>query len=93
MDDFAPSFHAKGITPDEELGGEQPIMAVIDTDIFHKVVGNLLQNALKYSRHTVQIRLTRDPQQLRLSILNDGHLIRPSEERSIFTLFTRLEKS
>lgn len=93
VDDFAPSFHAKGITPDEELGSEQPVMAVIDTDIFHKVVGNLLQNALKYSRHTVRIRLTRDPQQLRFSILNDGHLIRPSEERSIFTLFTRLEKS
>lgn len=88
--DFAPSLQAKGITLKLELNTDSPVSAFIDTDIFHKVVGNLLQNALKYARTTVCIRLRRDNNGIMLSVLNDGHLIQPHERDAVFQLFTRL---
>jgi signal transduction histidine kinase len=48
------------------------LMVEMDTTRFTRLLGNLLDNAEKYARHTVRVRLNRRPQGFRLAVCDDG---------------------
>ena len=55
-------------------------MAAIDKEAITKVLSNLLNNALKYARHTITIDLFQDEADFTVRIVSDGerYLKRPA---------------
>jgi len=73
-----------------ESGGE-PIMAMADEELFGLALGQLLDNALKYSRPGAAIVVTvgRQRQAARVRVWNQGASIAASERHRIFDRFYR----
>ncbi len=73
----------------------QSIIALIDLDAFEKICYNLLNNALKYADHRIEITLKTDENTKTcvLIIKNDGAIIPPTEQQNIFEPFNRLKRS
>lgn len=70
------------------------VEAYIDQEAFDKILSNLLDNAVKYARHTVSVILPPpETDSLIFSILikNDGHLIPEDKREMIFDTFYRLK--
>ncbi len=64
----------------------------VDVDMIHRVLINLLENAIKYSPSGVQIRLGAQVEGtfVRISIKDHGPGIAPADQQRIFEKFTRL---
>ena len=71
----------------------QAITANFDPILLKHAVDNLLTNALKYAKKSIQVTLTQDDNQTTISIEDDGQGI-PLEDRiQIFNAFASLESS
>lgn len=56
-------------------------------------VSNLLANALRYAKQSVQLSVVRDHELFRIVVEDDGEGIPENERASIFRAFTRLDTS
>ena len=71
---FSQLIEEKEIEFELELG-DKDIFAFVDKEAFKKVLSNLMNNAIKYSKDKVSISLFRDEKKLTLIVKNDGNLI------------------
>ena len=71
---------------------QERIMAAIDKEAITKVLSNLLNNALKYARHTITIDLFQDEADFTVRIVSDGEKIPEASSQQIFEPFYQMEK-
>ncbi|MBF4470366.1 hybrid sensor histidine kinase/response regulator transcription factor [Flavobacterium sp. HJJ] len=89
---FTPLIEERGI--DFELAlGERDIFAFVDKEAFKKILSNLINNAIKYSKDKVSITLFRDEKKLTLIVKNDGNLIPFQLKDKIFEPFFRVDNT
>jgi two-component system, OmpR family, sensor histidine kinase KdpD len=71
--------------------GSGTVEALADAELLRLAIGQILENACKYSApgSTVAIRMDRLPDAVVIRIANDGSNIRPSERQRIFERFYR----
>lgn len=72
----------------------EPIMAICDEEITHRVLGNLFQNALKFTSDGGCIRITvkRADSMVRLEMSDDGAGIPPEYHTKIFEKFGQADR-
>lgn len=71
---------------------EESIVAAIDREAITKILSNLLNNALKYARHTILVELLKDATTFTVRVISDGDQITPDASRLIFEPFYQMEK-
>ena len=74
-------------------GGVEPIRVTGDPDQLHRVLRNLVDNAVRHARHSVTISLTAAGDQGHLVVGNDGPAIAVEDRTRIFDRFVRLDDS
>jgi ligand-binding sensor domain-containing protein/signal transduction histidine kinase len=85
---FQPAINSKRVTYVIEI--ETPdISCNIDEDGVIKIVSNLIDNAIKYSRSRIILTITSSEEQAIVRIANDGGIIPEEERASIFEPFHR----
>jgi signal transduction histidine kinase len=74
------------------LDVEENCMIVGDMLLLHLAVNNLLENAIKYTPHdsVINIRLSKDNNQVMLQVTDNGGGIPDSEKKKIFSKFYRI---
>ena len=80
------NFSYKLLLPDEK------IFAYVDTEAFYKIISNLIDNALKYSEKSIEIKLEVLDQNLEIfsvTVTNEGPPIHPELREKIFEPFFR----
>lgn len=84
---------AQGI--DVHLTGEdvQDAVAAGDAVALRRVVANLIGNAVKFSRSTVAVSVSRTGASCRITVEDDGPGIPASERTAVFSPFYRIERS
>jgi two-component system sensor histidine kinase BaeS len=89
----APAFAAADISFEVDLPPSLPVLA--DPDGLTQVLGNLLQNALRYTPGAGSVWLTGELQDgtARLTVSNTGPGIPPADLPHVFERFYRVEKS
>ncbi len=89
----APGFAAAGLAFEVDLPPSLPVAA--GSDALAQVVGNLLQNALRYTPSPGSVRLAaeRRASEVRVSVCNSGPGIPPEDLPHVFERFYRVEKS
>lgn len=88
---FEPTIIQQG----KELSADIPdddITAAIDREAVTKILSNLLNNALKYSAHTIRIELNRDDTTLSIRVTSDGNRIPAELSQRIFEPFYQIDK-
>lgn len=65
----------------------------LDMRLMERVLDNLVNNALRYSNHTLRIRLQHNGSQASLSVEDDGPGIALDEREKVFEPFVRLDPS
>ena len=88
-----PGFERAGISLAVDLPGQ--LAAHADPDSLAQVLGNLLQNAMRYTPRggRVVIRAERRPADILVSVTNSGEGIPASELAHVFERFYRVDKS
>lgn len=66
---------------------EREYICVVDAEAINKIVGNLLNNALKYAKDTIKVLLDRKGDDLIIEIANNGEKIPPAYFDKIFLPF------
>ncbi|WP_281234941.1 hybrid sensor histidine kinase/response regulator [Flavobacterium gelatinilyticum] len=89
---FSQLIEERGIEFEPELG-EKDIFAFVDKEAFKKILSNLMNNAIKYSKDKVSITLFRDEKKLTLTVKNDGNQIPFHLKEKIFEPFFRVDNS
>lgn len=89
----SPAFDRAGIRVETELPQELTVSA--DPDGLAQVLGNLLQNALRYTPPggSVIVRAERRPETIVVSVANTGEGIPATDLPHVFERFYRVEKS
>ena len=72
---------------------EHPVYAHASADAIAQVVYNLVDNAVKFSRSLLGVRILESDGKLFVSVYNDGDTIPPEELPFIFDRFHKLDKS
>ncbi|MDR0656820.1 MAG: hypothetical protein LBG22_10940 [Treponema sp.] len=77
-----------------ELEGENTAVSVIP-HVLQEVLFNLLDNAVKYNRENGEVRVlvTKNRDEIRLSVADTGIGIPPAEQERVFERFYRIDKS
>lgn len=85
-------IESKGFTLETTIAEELP-MVMIDVENFETIVGNLLENAIKYSHKEkfIRISLGKEGQQVVLKITDRGMGIPKKSQKHIFEKFYRAE--
>ncbi len=88
-----PSFERAGVVLDLDLPAR--LDARTDPDAFAQMLGNLLQNAQRYTPGGghVTVRAERRPQDVLVSVVNTGDGIPPVDLPHVFERFYRVDKS
>lgn len=71
---------------------EESIVAGIDKEAITKILSNLLNNALKYGKHTIRAELLKDEETFTIRVISDGEKIPETAAQQIFEPFYRIEK-
>lgn len=73
--------------------GIGPIVADVDADIIRRVVGNLVGNAIKFTRSegSIDVTVTREEDAACVEVRDDGPGIAPEHHKRIFEKFGRVE--
>ena len=72
---------------------EEVIKAVVDKESVTKIVSNLLNNALKYAKKEIQVKLEKRDETLTIRVVSDGEKIPEDMREQIFTPFYRMESN
>ena len=64
----------------------------VDADMIAQVLGNLLDNALRYARARVLVRVARTPEAVEVSVVDDGPGIPPDKFSDLFNKFVQLDR-
>ena len=74
---------------------ENEINAEIDTDLFSRVVGNLLSNAKKYNKtgDTISVKLSAENNKISLTVSDNGSEIDKAFAEQMFSAFSRGDKA
>ncbi len=79
------------------LGGDSEVVIDGDSDGLHRVVVNLVDNAVRYATSAVEVALTVGRRSgesvVRLTVTDDGPGIAPEERQRVFDRFYRTEQS
>jgi len=86
---FQPALRERALTLQSDI--QPDIHAVLDRDLFGKIIANLLSNAYKYASSTIRLRLLADDEHLTFDIANDGTPVPAAMREEIFQPFTRYE--
>ncbi|HPB49850.1 MAG TPA: ATP-binding protein [Myxococcota bacterium] len=84
------------LRPGVEVGLDVPdpgVMVKADPRAFLRATGNLLSNALRFTRTRVVLQVAREGDMIAVSVCDDGPGIPVSERQSIFEPFKRLDDS
>jgi len=93
FDRFRPAGEQKGIQLQLKLP-RIPLQAYIDPEAFTKILSNMLNNAVKYAKSTIEVHmLPFNSEDLHFTILvkNDGYLIEETLGEKIFEPFFRIK--
>lgn len=71
---------------------EESIVAAIDKEAVTKILSNLLNNALKYGKHTVLIELLKSEATFTVRVSSDGEKIAAEASKQIFEAFYQMDK-
>lgn len=69
---------------------EEHVLAKIDKEAITKILSNLLNNALKYGEHDIQVKLSRQTNNFQVSVTSDGAKITGTKTEQIFEAFFQL---
>jgi signal transduction histidine kinase/ligand-binding sensor domain-containing protein len=74
---------------------EKTFLAYIDVEAFYKIISNLVDNAIKYGKTTVEISLVKtvEKDKFKVSVKNDGNKIPPEIKDKIFEPFFRAKET
>lgn len=79
--------------PVVRLVADDLVWTVGDPDELRRVVGNLVDNAVRHARTGVSVTVTRDGGQALLTVTDDGPGIPAADRARVFERFTRLDDS
>mgnify|MGYP000394064597 FL=1 len=71
---------------------EESIEAVVDKEAITKILSNLLNNALKYARHSICVELQRETEAFLVRVTSDGDKIPAEISQQIFEPFYQAAK-
>ncbi|NDV82728.1 two-component regulator propeller domain-containing protein [Bacteroides sp. 51] len=71
---------------------EESVVAAIDKEAITKILSNLLNNALKYARHTILVELVKDETTFTVRVVSDGERIALDASQQIFEPFYQMDK-
>ena len=71
---------------------EESIVAAIDKEAITKILSNLLNNALKYARHTILVELSKEETTFTVRVVSDGDKIPTEVGQQIFEAFYQIDK-
>ncbi|MEO3988586.1 two-component system sensor histidine kinase RstB [Pseudocitrobacter cyperus] len=86
----------QAVTPERVLSVKQLMpgdYGALDMRLMERVLDNLINNALRYSRKHIQVSLTLEGNQACLRVEDDGPGIAPAERERVFEPFVRLDPS
>lgn len=69
----------------------EAIIAAVDKEAITKIVSNLLNNALKYARKSIRLKLEKREEAFTILVTSDGEKIPESRSEQIFEPFYRME--
>jgi signal transduction histidine kinase/ligand-binding sensor domain-containing protein/CheY-like chemotaxis protein/AraC-like DNA-binding protein len=72
---------------------DKPLVANADADVLKKIINNLLNNALKYAKDRVELRLTVFEKSFEVTVTDNGKGIEKEEEARIFDPFYQAKNS
>ena len=72
---------------------EEVMTAVVDKESVTKIVSNLLNNALKYAKKEIQVKLEKKDDSLTIRVVSDGEKIPEDMREQIFAPFYRMESN
>lgn len=72
---------------------EEVMTAVVDKESVTKIVSNLLNNALKYAKKEIQVKLEKKDDSLTFRVVSDGEKIPEDMREQIFAPFYRMESN
>lgn len=71
---------------------EESIVAAIDKEAITKILSNLLNNALKYGKHTIVVELLKSDTAFTVRVSSDGEKIPMEASKQIFEAFYQMDK-
>ena len=93
IDRFEPTIILRGKTLEKDICEKEQIIASTDKEAVTKILSNLLNNALKYARHKISIKLSTDNACFVVSVTSDSDKISKEEKKRIFEPFYQIDKS
>ncbi|REL25783.1 hypothetical protein DXX93_03895 [Thalassotalea euphylliae] len=73
-------------------GPHEAMVCFVDKEAMIRVIDNLVRNAVRYARSTINIAVSRDQQHLRLAVQDDGPGVPEADRASLFEPFVRLDQ-
>ncbi|OAN62266.1 sensor histidine kinase [Sphingomonas sp. TDK1] len=84
---YDPLAEERGITLTVDISGQPEILA--DPELLFEAIGNVLDNAIKFARTKVTLRLRDDAGVPRIEVVDDGPGIPPEEHEAVLRRFHR----
>jgi len=79
--------------PSQDQHSQQRCAVTGDADGLRRMLGNLIENAVRYARTRVTVGVVRDGSRVRLTVTDDGPGIPPGDAQRAFGRFTRLDNA
>lgn len=76
-----------------ELAGAEPCAVTGDADGLRRMVGNLIDNAIRFARSRVEVSVSLDGAAARITVTDDGPGIPAADAERAFGRFTRLDNA
>ncbi|MCE9592564.1 MAG: HAMP domain-containing protein [Planctomycetes bacterium] len=91
---FAPIAEQKRVTVTARLG-DPPLIVAADEEGLRQIVGNLLDNAIKYTpaKGSVEVRLVAHEREVQVEVADTGIGLEPRDLERIFERFYRVDKA
>lgn len=90
-DDLRMTYKYKSISLTVDAAKGVPLVRA-DRDMITQVLGNLLDNALRYARERVQVRVKKAAGDVVISVIDDGRGIPEGKSADLFNKFVQLDR-